>query len=148
MEIASKPVSALGRMLLALIYVLAGIAKMGSIGTTVATMQNNGIPYAHVLVYGAIVLELGGGLMLMAGLFARWVAAAFFCYTLALALMFHAYWAVAPAMERTQHALFFGHLSIMGGMLFVVSFGAGPWSLDALLRTLAKSGRHPAYAGR
>jgi putative oxidoreductase len=146
MDTASKPLAALGRVLLALIYVLAGINKLGSVGATAAHMQSAGIPYSHVLVFGAIALELGGGVMLMAGLFARWAAAALFCYTLALALMFHAYWAAAPAMASTQHGFFFGHLSMMGGMLYVVAFGAGPWSLDAHFRTLGS--RRPAYAGR
>jgi putative oxidoreductase len=135
MEIALKPpLLAVGRVLLALIYVLAGIGKIFNTGATASNMGSVGIPYPHVLVYGAIAVELGAGLMLIAGLFARWAAAALFCYTLALALIFHAYWAVAPALARTQHAFFFGHLSMMGGMLFVAVFGAGPWSLDALFR--------------
>lgn len=142
MEIAAKPLSVLARVLLAFIFVQAGLGKIGAIDATVANMQHAGIPYPHVLVYGAIALELGGGLMLMTGLLARWVAAAFFCYILSLAFIFHAYWVAAPAMERTQHALFFGHLSMMGGMLCVVAFGAGPWSLDALLRALG--GRGPS----
>lgn len=146
MEIAAKPLAVLGRVLLAFIFVQAGIGKIGAIAATAVNMQHAGIPYSHALVYGAIAMELGGGLMLMTGLFARWAAAAFSCYILALALIFHAYWAAAPAAQRTQHALFFGHLSMMGGMLYVVAFGAGPWSLDALLRTLG--GRRPAYAGR
>jgi uncharacterized membrane protein YphA (DoxX/SURF4 family) len=42
------------------------------------------------------------------------------------ALIFHPYWAVSdPAAARTEANSFFGHLSMMGGMLFVVAFGAG-----------------------
>jgi putative oxidoreductase len=127
-------ISALGRLLIALIFIRAGINKIGSLAATAATMRNHGIPYPDILVWGAIVLELGGGLMLVAGLYARWVALALFFYTFSLALIFHPYWTVGdPAAARTEASSFFGHLSMMGGMLFVVAFGAGAYSVDALM---------------
>ena len=127
-------ISALGRLLIALIFIRAGINKLASIAATVATMRSHGIPYPDILVWGAIALELGGGLMLVAGLYARWVALALFFYTLSLALIFHPYWtATDPAAARTEASSFFGHLSVMGGMLFVVAFGAGAFSVDALM---------------
>ncbi len=61
------------------------------------------------------------------------MALALFFYTLTLALIFHAYWAAPAAMARTDASFFFGHLSMMGGMLYVVAFGAGPYSADALM---------------
>ena len=127
-------VSALGRLLIALIFIRAGINKLGSIAATAATIRNHGIPYPEILVWGAIALELGAGLMLVAGLYARWVALALFFYTFSLAMIFHAYWTVSdPAEVRSQASSFFGHLSMMGGMLFVVAFGAGAYSVDALM---------------
>jgi putative oxidoreductase len=127
-------VSALGRFLIALIFIRAGINKLGSIAATTATMRNHSIPYPDILVWGAIALELGGGLMLVAGLYARWAALALFFYTFALALIFHPYWTVSdPAEARIDASFFFGHLSMMGGMLFVVAFGAGAYSVDALM---------------
>ena len=96
-------------------------------------MKSHGIPYPDILVRGAVLVELGGGLILMAGFYARWAALALFFYTLALALIFHAYWAAPEATARTEAAFFFGHLSMMGGMLYVVAFGAGPYSIDALM---------------
>jgi putative oxidoreductase len=72
--------------------------------------------------------------MLVAGLYTRWVALALFFYTLTLALIFHAYWTVSdPTAARAEANSFFGHLSMMGGMLFVVAFGAGGYSVDALM---------------
>jgi len=134
MDALKNIVVVLGRILLALIFVRGGINKIGAIDPTAAQMAKAGIPLSGLLIYGAILLELGGGLLLIFGLFARWIALALCLYTLTLALIFHAFWAVAAAQERTQAAQFFGHLSMMGGMLMVVAFGAGAWSLDALLR--------------
>jgi putative oxidoreductase len=70
-------------------------------------------------------------LLLATGLLARWAALALGTYTLVLALIFHAYWLAPAAEARTQHALFFNHIAIIGGMLIVVAFGAGAYSLDA-----------------
>ena len=127
-------ISALGRLLIALIFIRAGINKLGSVAATAATMRNHGIPLADILVWGAIALELVGGLMLVAGLYARWVALALFFYTFSLALIFHHYWTISdPTAARTDASSFFGHLSMMGGMLFVVAFGAGAYSVDALM---------------
>lgn len=133
MNAALTPLPALGRILMALIFVLAGISKIGAIATTSAHMASAGIPYANDLVWGAVALELGGGILLIVGFLTRLVALALFFYTLTLALLFHPYWSTAGAAARTQHAFFFGHLSMMGGMLFVVAFGAGPYSIDAMI---------------
>ena len=134
MDNFGKYLAALGRVLLALIFVRAGINKLGSIDATAAEMAKGGIPLSNIMVYGAIVMELGVGLLLMVGLFARCAALALFFYTLVLAVIFHAYWAAPAAQARMQASFFFGHLSMMGGMLMVVAFGAGALSLDAMLR--------------
>jgi putative oxidoreductase len=134
MNAALRPLAPIGRILLALIFVLAGIGKISTTAATASYMASHGIPLAHVLVYGVILVELGGGLMLMAGLYARWAAGVLFLYTLALAVIFHPYWAVPAADAQLQHAMFFEHLSMMGGMLFVVALGAGPLSVDAFRR--------------
>jgi putative oxidoreductase len=134
MDALSNFVVVVGRILIALIFVRAGINKLGSIDATAAEMAKGGIPLSNILVYGAIVMELGVGLLLMVGLFARCAALALFFYTLVLALIFHAYWAAPAAQARMQASFFFGHLSMMGGMLMVVAFGAGAFSLDAVMR--------------
>jgi putative oxidoreductase len=129
---AVSVLSALGRLLIAVIFVRAGINKLGSIAATTGTMTGHGIPYPDILVWGAVVVEIGGGLLLVLGLFTRWAALVLFFYTLALALIFHAYWTATGAAVRTESASFYGHLAMMGGMLYVTAFGAGWYSLDAL----------------
>ena len=133
-SLPAKFLPVIGRFLIALIFVLSGFGKLGTIGATTAQMAGHGLPYAYILVWGAVAVELGGGLMLMTGLLTRCVALALCFYTLALALIFHAYWAVPAAEVRTQHGAFFEHIAMMGGMLYVVAFGAGAYSLDALIR--------------
>jgi putative oxidoreductase len=134
MEGAAKPITALGRILISYIFLQASVGKIANTAGFVTNMTAHGMPLANILIYGAIVLELGGGLMLLTGLYTRWIAAALFFYVLALALIFHAYWAAPGAQVRFERTIFNNHMAIMGGLLFVVAFGAGEWSLDALLR--------------
>jgi len=70
----------------------------------------------------------------MAGLLARWAALVLAAYTLALGLIFHAYWLAPAADARFERIIFFNHFSIVGGMLAIVAFGGGCLSLDALMR--------------
>jgi len=128
-----SPLPALGRVLLALIFVLAGIGKLGTIAATSAHMASRGIPYSNDLVWGVVALELGGGILLIVGFLTRLVAAALFFYLIALAVLFHAYWTMTGAQAHAQYNDFFQHLAIMGGMLYVVAFGAGPYSIDSLI---------------
>ena len=126
-------IALLARILLAFIFVRSGIGKLGAIDATVANMTGHGIPSPNVLVWGAVALEIGGGLLLITGLFARCAALALALYTLALALIFHAYWLAPAAEARFDRIIFHNHISIIGGMLVIVAFGAGCWSLDAAM---------------
>ena len=128
-------IALVARILLAILFVQGGYNKLfGGTAGTIATMASHGIPFPNVLVWGAIAVELGVGLCLMAGLLARWAALILAAYTVALGLIFHAYWLAPAAEARFERIIFFNHISIIGGMLAIVAFGAGCLSLDALLR--------------
>jgi putative oxidoreductase len=128
-------IALIGRILLAFLFVQGGYSKLfGGMAGTVATMTSHGIPFPNTLVWGAVVVELGIGLCLMAGLLARAAALVLAAYTLALGLLFHAYWLAPAAEARFDRIILFNHLSIIGGMLIVVAFGAGYYSLDALIQ--------------
>jgi putative oxidoreductase len=133
MHPALTPLPAIGRVLLSLIFILSGIGKLGAIAATSAHMASAGIPYPNDLVWGAVALELGGGVLLIVGLLTRLVGLAFFFYTLTLAVIFHAYWTMTGAAAHAQYSAFYEHIAIMGGMLYVVAFGAGPYSIDAMI---------------
>jgi len=141
MEGLAKATPLLARILLALIFVLAGISKLADPSHTVGQMASHGIPLPNVLVFGAIAVELIGGLVLMAGWHGRLAALVLGAYTLTLALIFHPYWAASGAEAGTQHALFFGHLSMIGGMLYVAVYGSGPLSVDEAVQ----SGAHHRF---
>lgn len=114
----------IGRILLAAMFLLAGIQKVSGYEGTQGYMEAMGVPGA--LLPAVIALEIGGALAIIAGFFTRWVAAALAGFTLAAAFLFH----YQPA-DQMQMILFLKNISIAGAFLILVARGAGPWSLDA-----------------
>ena len=127
----NKVTTLAGRILLSLIFVLSGLTKIMGWSSTAGYMQSKGLPHVPVLLAGAILCEVGGGLLLMLGYRARLVAWLLFLYLIPTTLIFHNFWTL-QGMERMDNmAHFLKNLAIMGGMLIVAGSGAGPLSLDA-----------------
>ncbi len=113
----------LGRVLMSLIFILAGFNKIGGYEGTQAYMDSMGVP--GMLLPLVIVLELGGGLALLAGWKARILAFLLAGFSLLAAIIFH-----NNLGDQTQMIFFMKNLAISGGLLFIVAFGPGKWSVD------------------
>ena len=129
MNVLNRYGSLLGRILIALIFILSGFSKIAGFDGTVGYIASQGLPLPQLLAIGAIIVELGGGLMLVLGWKARWAAAALFVFTALAALLFHHFWAVPADQAQIQMIMFMKNISIMGGLLFVVVHGSGQLSL-------------------
>ena len=125
------PLALVGRILLALMFVLGGFSKIGGFAGTVGYMQAKGIPAASLLAVLTILLELGGGLALVAGLYTRWVALALGLFTLLVSFIFHNFWAMSAADQMANQLYFMKNMGVAGGMFMLAAFGAGALSLDA-----------------
>ncbi|MGH8719488.1 MAG: DoxX family protein [Burkholderiales bacterium] len=119
-----------GRILLALIFVISGFKKIGGFEQTAGYMATKGLPYVEPLLVLTILIELGGGMLLILGWKARWAAAAIFLFIIPVTIIFHPFWAVDAAQMQAQFNNFFKNLCIMGGMLYIIAYGAGAFSLD------------------
>ena len=117
-----------GRILIAAIFILSGFGKITGFEGTVGYIASKGLPLPQFAALGAIVVELGGGLMVVAGWKARWAAAAMFVFTALAALIFHNFWAAPAAEAQNQMIHFMKNISMAGGLLYVVVFGSGPLS--------------------
>jgi putative oxidoreductase len=120
-----------GRILLGLIFVLSGFAKISGFDGTAGYIASKGLPLPQVLAALTIVVELGGGLALMAGLYTRQAVIALAGFSLLTAIVFHNFWAAPQAEQLMQQINFMKNLAIAGGMLVVAAFGPGRLSLDA-----------------
>ncbi len=119
-----------GRTLLAVLFVVSGFGKVTGFAGTAAYMASKGMPMPEVLLVGAIVIELAGGLMLVAGWKARWAALAIFLFTIPTTAIFHNPMGLDAQAAQGQMIHLMKNLSIMGGMLLVAAFGPGAWSVD------------------
>ena len=119
-----------GRILIALIFVFAGFGKITGFEGTVGYIASKGMPLPQLAAIGAIIIELGGGIMLVLGWKTRLAATALFLFTGLAALIFHNFWAAAPDQAQNQMIHFMKNMAIMGGILFVIVHGAGALSLD------------------
>ena len=120
----------LGRILIALLFIPAGISKLAGFSGTVSYVAAKGLPLPALAAAGAIVIEIGVALALLLGYKARWAALILALFTIVTAVLFHDFWTVPADQQMAQSINFFKNLAIAGGLLFVVAFGAGAKSLD------------------
>lgn len=119
-----------GRLLLGLIFVLSGFGKLTGFAGTVGYIASKGLPLPQIAAATALVVELGGGLLLIVGWKARWAAGVLFVFTALAALLFHNFWTMPPEQVQNQMIHFMKNLSIMGGLLYAVVYGSGPLAVD------------------
>ena len=119
-----------GRILLALIFVISGYNKLVGFDGTVGYIASKGLPLPQLAAAAAIAIELIGGILLVIGWQTRWAATAIFLFMIPTTLIFHAFWAAPAANLQMETIQFMKNLCIMGGMLYVMAFGAGPFSFD------------------
>lgn len=120
-----------GRILLSLIFVMSGLSKVGGWNDTAGYMASKGMPLIPVFLVGAILVEVLGGLSVLLGFKAKLGAVALAVFLIPATLTFHNFWAYQGMEQQVQMSMFMKNLAIMGGLLLVIGFGAGPLSLDA-----------------
>jgi putative oxidoreductase len=120
-----------GRVLLALIFVTAGFSKLTGLQGTAGYIGSVGLPAPMLLAVAAGVVELVAGVLIVVGWQARWAALALAGFTAVASVLFHNYWAMPAEQQMMQQLMFMKNVSIVGGLLVLFAFGAGPLSLDA-----------------
>lgn len=118
----------LGRLLLSSLFIWAGYTKLFVFGAagTAAFFTKAGVPIPEVAAWVAIIVELVGGILLLIGFQARWVALVLAIWCLVTAFAYHL--PATAMMHDMTH--FYKNLSIAGGLLYVTAFGAGGISVD------------------
>ncbi len=119
-----------GRILLAAIFVIAGFGKISGFDGVAGYIASKGLPVPQVLAALTIALELGGGILLVIGYKVRIVAILFFLWLIPTTILFHKFWGIDAAQVQNQMNHFLKNVSIMGGMLLLMAFGPGAYSVD------------------
>jgi putative oxidoreductase len=115
-----------GRLLIGVPFAMSGLSKLAAYGATTAMIGAVGLPAPPLAFALAVAVELGGGLLLIAGFQTRYVAAALALFSLATAVSFHGNFA-----DQNQMIHFLKNVMMAGGLLQVVAFGAGSFSFDS-----------------
>ncbi|MBY4945693.1 DoxX family protein [Cupriavidus respiraculi] len=123
---AQAATAVLGRVMLSAIFLLSGASKLAAPAAMVGYIQSVGLPLPQLALGIAIAVEIAGGLALILGYRTRAVAAVLAAFSVATALGFH-----ANLADQNQFIHFFKNIAMAGGLLQVVVFGAGRFSLDA-----------------
>ena len=114
-----------GRILIAILFLVAGWGKLTGFAGTVGFVASGGFPMPEVFAVLAIIFELGGGLMLLLGFHSRIAAKALIVFTVIATAVYHNVF-----VDATQQVMLLKNLAIIGGLLYVSVFGAGAYSLQ------------------
>ena len=114
-----------GRLLIGLPFAMSGLGKLAAVGPTTEMIRAAGLPLPPLALALSVVVELGGGLLLVAGFQTRIVASALALFSIATAVSFHSNFA-----DQNQMIHFLKNVMMAGGLLQIVAFGAGSLSID------------------
>ncbi|MFM7109213.1 MAG: DoxX family protein [Planctomycetaceae bacterium] len=120
------------RLALAAVF-LASVVSMlpPRFSATVEVMKSQGVPNPTFALFGAIGLLVIGGVAVVLGAWTRFGAIFLFVFLAAATFYFHDFWTFAdPKIRQDQTIQFMKNLAIGGGLLALVAFGGGPWSVD------------------
>jgi len=121
------------RILLVILFLTSGWAKLTGYSGTVDYMTQIGVPLPPVATVVAIALEFFGCIALIIGIWTRPLAVLLALFTLATAFLGHHFWTMEGADRYANSINFYKNLSIVGGFLLLYVTGAGKYSIDARL---------------
>ena len=121
---------ALGRSLIGLLFLVAGIRKIMFFAGTAGYLAKLGFPAAEAMAVLAIIIEVGAGAMLVAGWKTKWASWALLVFTVIATVMAHRFWQFDATQYGNQLNHFLKNLAVIGGLLYVISFGPGARSPD------------------
>ena len=125
--------SVLGRIMIATIFLMSAVGnKIPKFNDVAGYMASEGVPFPKVMLAGAIVFLIAGSLSIVVGYKVRIGAALLLVFLVLATYFFHDFWTFEDAAEQQQQMIaFMKNLSLMGTMVFLISNGSGPMSLDS-----------------
>ncbi len=131
----SRPVqgvlTVLARILLCTIFLLSAVGnKIPNFSRVAQYMAAEGVPLPQLMLVGAILFMIAGSLSVVLGWKARCGATLLLIFLILATYFFHDFWTMEGEAVQQQTIQFMKNLSLMGGLLFIVANGSGPFSLD------------------
>jgi putative oxidoreductase len=128
----SSLISIIGRVLLSAIFLLSAVGnKIPHFNDVAKIMETAGVPSPQILLPGAIVFLIVGGLSVALGYMARFGALLLLVFLVLATYYFHAFWKLEGQEQQMQMIEFMKNTALGGAMLFILANGSGAGSLDA-----------------
>jgi putative oxidoreductase len=124
----------LARFYLSFVFLWSGISKAFNPVAGRAEVATLGLPNPALFSTLTIICQIGGGLMVLLGFWARLGALGLLIFTVIATLLAHGSRGLSGEKRQQAQTTTFEHLAIVGGFLFVIFHGAGALSVDELLR--------------
>ena len=115
-----------GRVFFASMFLVFGWGKITGYAGSVGYMGSLGLPAPALVTLVAIAVEIGGGLLILAGYQTRLVALGLGIYVFVSAFIGH-----FQLADFNQFQHFWKNMALVGGALALVACGAGAYSMDA-----------------
>ncbi len=132
--VAQGVLTVAGRLMIVTIFLMSALGnKIPQFSGVVQYMASEGVPAPQIMLAGAILFLIAGGLSILVGFYARIGAVLLFVFLVLATYFFHDFWTFEGQEQQTQMIQFMKNLSMMGTMLFLMAVGSGPWSLDKCL---------------
>lgn len=128
---AQSQMLAVSRLLLAAVFLVAGIRKIMFYSGTVGYFTKLGFPAPEVMAVLAILVEVGGGALLVLGWQTRRASWLLILFVVIATAMAHRFWEFDAAQYANQMNHFLKNAAIVGGLLYAAVMGAGALSLDS-----------------
>ena len=133
-SIAQSVLAVVGRLFIVTIFIMSAVGnKIPNFSGVAQYMGAEGVPAPQIMLAGAIVFLIVGGLSILLGLYARVGAVLLFTFLVLATYFFHDFWNMEGEAVQAQTIQFMKNLSMMGTMLFIMAVGSGPFSLDKFL---------------
>ena len=120
-----------GRVLLGIYFILPGINKITNFSGNSDYMAEHGMVFIPFFLVLTIIIQVGGGVALVAGYQTRFIAFILAGLTLVISIVMHDFWTMEPGLQTSHETQnFVKNMAIMAGLLVAAGLGGGSWSLD------------------
>jgi putative oxidoreductase len=130
-----------------LLFVVSGIGKAAHFGQAEAYMSLHGVPLIPVALTVAMIIEFVCGLILWTGYGTRGAARMLFWYVGLVTLFMHTN-NPSPFADPVQMASLLKNLAIMGGLLYMSSFGTEKYVAERRMPEEIRETRKPEVVRR
>jgi len=114
------------RVLLAALFIIAGLNKFGSIEGTAGYIGSVGLPFGTLLAWGTAFFEVIAGAAILVGFMTKPAAFALAAFSIVSALIFH-----NGLLNPAEMTNMLKNFALAGGFIALGTIGAGSMSVDA-----------------